>query len=486
MSAFQAMSRSLAFGLGFYVPRVVTLATLPIYARALAPRDFALIAIVEMLTGFVAVLVNAGFTNAALRYHADEADRDGQNTVFITALASVLGIGLVLGLVVSVSTSALGGMLVWPGVSHEILKFVPAIMIIAVCDSGNAILQVMFRARGEPSGFLVVTLCRVIPAAALSIYLVVARDMGIAGFLWGAIVGSAGALAGCGVWLCVRNWARPRIALARELVKYAAPYVPLAFFEFIGGRAGLLCLSLTGDARLIATYAMAEKLGTTVQAAYAPIGFVVTPWMFKIGMRQEAPQRFAVLISVLVFMLGLLLIPMGGFAAELVTLIGGASYVDSSPLVFPLALAFGVAALRPVFRAGITITKKTHYMPIVAAVAAGLGLVTSWLLIQLIGLPGAAWGTALTAVLGTGLGFYVSQRFLFVPVRWLHLALTAIIVAAGAASVSAVPNSDGLGLKIAAAIGFLGAAVLVAVPALRSIRTVRADAPLEIEGRAHA
>jgi O-antigen/teichoic acid export membrane protein len=486
LRAFQAMSRSLAFGLGFYVPRVVTLATLPIYARTLAPRDFALIAIVEMLTGFVAVLVNAGFTNATLRYFADEAERDGQNTVFITALASVLGIGLVLGLAVSVLASMLGETLNWAGLSQEILHFVPAIMLIAVCDSGNAILQVMFRARGEPSGFLVVTLCRVIPAAALSIYLVVARDMGIAGFLWGGIVGSAGALAGCGIWLCVRNWAPPRIALARELVKYAAPYVPLAFFEFIGGRAGLLCLSLTGDARLIATYAMAEKLGTTVQAAYAPIGFVVTPWMFKIGTRPEAPQRFAILISVLALMLGLLLIPIGGFATELVTLIGGAGYADSSPLVFPLALAFGVAALRPVFRVGITITKKTHYMPIVAAVAAGLGLVTSWSLIQFAGLPGAAWGTALTAILGTGLGSYVSQRFLFVPIRWPHLALTTVIVAAGAAVVSAIPMSDGFNAKIAIAIAFLGAAVLVAVPILRSIRTVREDTSLEIEGRAHA
>lgn len=436
------IKHSSAFGIGFYAPKVATLATFPIYARSLSSIDFATLALVEMSTSFFGMLANAGVSNAMLRYYADEDEELGRSTVFTTALVLVVLGGIIVACVLSLLAIGINNWVTLRGdLAKDVVSWLPVIALISVSDAGNSLLQTLFRARREPLGFTVVTLCRVVPATLLGLYLGVWEGRGISGVLIGNLTGSLGSLLICGGWLSFRCWARPQWELAMHLVRYAAPYVPLGIVELISAKAGFICVSALGNTNMIATYSIAEKVGSLVQAAYGPIGFMLTPWMLRVGIKPNAPKLFSATISALVALLGAMLIALGGFAEELVSLISGDAYTSAAALVLPLSLAFGLSSVRPCFRVGLLIMKKTHYMPIVAAVAGAIGFGSTWLLVGWAGTFGAAWGTAFTAFLSVALGWRVSQRFLRVSINWWRFTITTATVGFAILMLTSVPGN---------------------------------------------
>ncbi|MFD0462872.1 lipopolysaccharide biosynthesis protein [Microvirga aerilata] len=266
------------FGVGFYAPKVATLATFPIYARSLPSVEFALLALMETCIGFFGMLANAGVSNAMLRYYADEEEELGQRKVFTTALVLVAVGGIVTTCVISLLAASLNNwMILRSDLAKDVVHWLPIIALISVADAGNSLLQTLFRAQRKPLGFTVVTLCRVVPATLLGLYLGVWEGKGISGVLTGNVVGSVGSFLICGTWLSLRYWARPQWELSIHLLKYAAPYVPLGIVELISAKAGFICVSALGSTSMIATYSIAEKVGSLVQAAYGPIGFILTP-----------------------------------------------------------------------------------------------------------------------------------------------------------------------------------------------------------------
>jgi hypothetical protein len=108
-------------------------------------------------------------------------------------------------------------------------------------------------------------------------------------------------------------------------------------------------------------------------------------------------------------------------------------------------------------------------MPVLAAAAASVGFGVTWILVQWLGLEGGAWGTALTALISLILAGYASQRFLHVPVNWVHLAVISIVIVAGVATLSSMP---------AFALSKGSIALLIGIGALLVLKSILKGMPL--------
>ena len=91
-SSVDLIKHSAIYGLGQVLARITSFLLLPIYTRYLTPADYGVIAIMDFVATILAILIGAGMSNAATRYHFDVKSEEERNSVSWTGLTFLLGI----------------------------------------------------------------------------------------------------------------------------------------------------------------------------------------------------------------------------------------------------------------------------------------------------------------------------------------------------------------------------------------------------------
>ena len=83
------LKHSGVYGIGQLLSRLASVIMLPLYTRFLHPADYGVIAIVDLTTGILALLIGGGMTSAASRYHFEAETPEEQRTVWWTSVIVV-------------------------------------------------------------------------------------------------------------------------------------------------------------------------------------------------------------------------------------------------------------------------------------------------------------------------------------------------------------------------------------------------------------
>ena len=423
---------SLVYGLGQVSGRAVQLLLVPVLTRALTRDVYGVADLVLAYSQFAVLVLVFGMDGALVRFFYHEPDREARRRMVSTSLVFRVVIGLAgAALLVALAGPLSGGLVGSEAYRKYVLIAAVTLPFTLLVLFANDVLRVTF----QPWKFIVLNLVQTVVTGGVSLWLVLQRDLGVAGVLYGKLAGDA-ACAGLGV-LLIRHSLTPRLdrGMLERMLRFGAPLVPAALCYGLITAADRFFLQRERGLTEVGVYAVALKFFAVVMMAVSAFSLAFFPFAHARAGSPEAPRLYARVLGLYVATASCIALAVGLFAPEALALLVPPEYheaaLPAALLVFA-AVAYGayyVACL------GIQLALRTSLLGWTAAAAAVVAIGLNAALTARLGTAGAAGATLAAHVTLAVLTYALSQRVHPLPYRGLRLAalfgLGAALAAAG-------------------------------------------------------
>ena len=187
--ALQKLSgESLVYGLGAVGGRAVQLLLVPILTRALTPDAFGVGELVMAYSQTAILVLVFGMDGALARFFYDEPDREARVRMASSSLLFRLALAAVVSAGVALAAGPIAAQLIGGDVYRKYLMIgavtLPFTLMVLF---GNDVLRVTF----QPLKFIGLNITETVLVGGLSVWFVSFKGMGVAGMLYGRLIGDA-------------------------------------------------------------------------------------------------------------------------------------------------------------------------------------------------------------------------------------------------------------------------------------------------------
>jgi len=434
-------AESLIYGLGQVSGRAVQLLLVPVLTRVLARGEYGVSDLVFAYLQTAVLVLVFGMDGALGRFFYQEPDRAARIRMASTSLAFRLVTGTLMALLLALFATPLSRALVGSEVYRKYLLLgavtLPFTLVVLFA---NDLLRITF----QPWKFIALNLAQTILTIGLSLWLVLAKHLGVAGVLYGRLAGDAA----CALFalVLIRHTIAPRFSAAtlRRMLGYGAPLVPVAIAYGAITSLDRYMLQRTRSLEDVAVYGVAIKFFALVTMAVSAFQLAYGPFAFARASSPDAGRLYARVLAAYVVAASLAAMLAGLFAPEALGIVVPPAYAGAAGPAAFLAFAAVAQGAYYVVSVGIGLALKTPLLGWAAGGAAVMAAVANLLLAPRLGPLGAGIATTLGYVTSALLTYVVAQRVHPVPFRGLRLALTfALALALTVAGQRLVPPGGG-------------------------------------------
>jgi O-antigen/teichoic acid export membrane protein len=444
---------SLVYGLGQVSGRAVNLLLVPVLTRVLLKQQYG---VAELVTGYsasVLLVLVFGMDGALARFFYQEPDRRARITMTSTSFAFRITTATAVSLVLALAAGPLATHLLGADAYAKYLRLgaltLPFTLVVLWC---NDLLRVTF----QPWKFVALNVTQTLLVAGITIGLVVGRDLGVAGVLYGRLAGDACA-ALLGVVLC-RHHLRPRFdrAVLTRMLRYGLPLVPVAFAYGLIGSVDRWALQHHASLEEVGTYALAMKFFAVVTMGVSAFQLAFLPFAFSRAQDPDAPRLYARALGLFVAIASTGALACGLLAPLGIALLATSDYVAAAEPAMWLCFAAVAQGAYYVAALGINLALRNHWLGAAAGGAAVVAAGANLLLVPRLGAEGAAAATFAAHAASAVLTYVIAQRLHPLPYRGARLvALFAAAVALGVAAAHLAPaGAAGVAVRCAAVAAF--------------------------------
>ena len=450
---------SLIYGIGQVSGRAVNLLLVPVLTRALTPQAYGVADLVLAYSQTALLVLVFGMDSALARHFYDEPDREARIRMASSSLVFRIVTGVSAALLLGFGIIPLAAPLL-AGEAYRKYLTIGAITLpfTLLTLYANDVLRVTFQAKK----FVALNFIQTVSVLVFSLYLVIARDLGVVGVLYGKLGGDV-LTAALGLVLCRHTIGRRFDgAILRRMLGYGLPLVPAALAYGLITAADRFALQRTRPLEEVGVYAVGMKFFALVTMGVAAFQLAFGPFAFARARDPSAPRLYArvFLLYMAVACLGALVA--GAFAPEIVRILAPSSYAGAAAPALWLTFA---AVLQGAYTIGGLGLGLAHRTVLVAWAAAGAVLVAAAanaLLTPRLGPVGAAMATFAAHAASAAIVTLTSQRVYPLPHRGGRL--TAIV---------AIALALALALQRWAPEGAVGVAVRLAVAGVYAVIAAR-------------
>lgn len=423
------LSDSAIYGVSSLMSQLIGFLLIPVYSRFLTPADIGILAMISVISLFLAPLAQLGMSNAIFRRfnaNKDPAIRArvlsaGLSSVTISSLL-VYAIGFIFA--ESICQAVIG--------KNEMSGLLRISLVSSAFSSVAAVPLVILRASRKVRTVALLNILKFLLSMSCTIWFVVFEQRGPWGVLVGTLIGETTFLV-VQFLITLRSiltW--PDIATWKGMIKYSLPFVPhrlqgvvLAMFGqyMVGSMLGL------NDAGI---YSMATKFALPLAFVVHAIQNAWVAYKFQIHAEDENPSEFfRTAITYYVAGITYLWVGVSIWGPEMVRWMTPAIFHPAAVLV-PLAALIPLAeGLYYMFGTGIELTDDTRALPLVSFVGLVVAVAVVSVSIRLWGTAGAMLGSASGPAAAAAVAYYLAQRQLRIPYDWMALfTLMGIALAA--------------------------------------------------------
>jgi O-antigen/teichoic acid export membrane protein len=432
------------YGLSSIVGRFLNFLLVPFYTNVLLPSEYGVVANLYAYIAFVAIVYGYGMEQAYMRY-VSTLELGDRREHFSTPLLSLIVTSLLLSSLLHLFSPEVAS-LIGLGAAHtDLVQYAAWILC---CDTLMIVPYASLRMSRRAKSFAALRIVHIVLNVLLNIVFLVGFGMKTEGVVLANLVAS-------GATLLVLLWQTgdqfvPKFStpLYRALLRFGLPYVP-------AGLAGIamqvidrpILKALTDDAT-VGIYQANYRLGVLMMLVVS---------MFDYAWRPFFLTHAHVFLVVSLFIEDLVRVKIGG------AYFFNPAYWEGVGIVPWVLLAYIFTGAYTNFVVGVTIEKKTAYLPVVTAAGAVVNIGVNYALIPVYGIWGAAYATLAAYVVMAGAMYGVSQQFYRVTYEWgkiLRLLVAVALVGALAVSFKFEPlTAAGVLVKVVLLVLFV---VLVA------------------------
>lgn len=420
---------SLVYGLSGTLARAIGFLLIPIYTRALTPKDYGIMALIGLASTIIGMVFQMGFNGAMIRYYNDYPEQKRRaflGSAFIfqmsaTALAS-LPIVLLSGPICRTlfGDAALARYLVVSvaGVWLGLMGNVPS-----AC----------FLIREQKWAVVGLSLFGTLLGAACPLYMVVALRMGV----WGAFLGTLIATAissALNLWLTIReidwrfDWAPVRRALA-----FGLPLIPHLMSHWAINYFDRLLIQRFASISDVGLYSLGYNFGLIMSLITGSINTAWAPFFYNINKEkgeEQAKAEIARLSTYWLLLVGFAAMGLAALGPELLRLMAAPAFWGASKVVPVIVLSYFIhgmyfMAVNPIFY-----RERTGVLPWISGAAAAVNIGLNFILIPEYGMMGAAWAAAAGFAVLFIVVITYSRKFYRVPYEYGRCAAALAVLAA--------------------------------------------------------
>ena len=402
--------------------------------RELGPRDFGLFSLAVSIGGLVLLPSDFVITGSAARYAAEQR---GDREAVASLLSSALRLKLAIGVLVSAAMILLAAPIA-DAYGEPSLAWPIRWLSIAVFAQGLvSFYRYQFNALRNASVGLRIVLGESAVECGASIALVIAAG-GAAGASAGRAVGYVfGALLAVGLTVRllgprVLRRSRPLGDARRSLARYAgALFLIETAFAASVQIAPLVIGALLGP-REVGLFQAPSRLMVVLQYPAIAISQGVAPRLARTEDHEPDVPTFAASLRLLVLLHALMIVPFLVWAEPIVDLVLGPDYAASAEILQIMTPYIFVSGLANVLAVGLNYLGEARRRLPVSVMEVGLTLGVTLLLVDEIGVNGAAIVSDIVSVLFVLLMLWILTRVIDLPLRSLAVSTVRALGAAAA------------------------------------------------------
>jgi len=280
-----------------------------------------------------------------------------------------------------------------------------------------------------------------------NLYLIVGRELGLAGML--IANAAAYALVGALLWMRTLRAVHLNADFSRlaPLLAYGLPMLPALLCRKVLDVADRYMIPWYHGLDVLGVYVMGAKVAAIVEALLlVPFLYAWQPFFYSLSDDDQAPRVFARVTQVVALLLGFLFLSIQAAREPILDLLGRGKFAGAGGVVTVLLLAVVCNGLQYCVSAGIHLRRKLVQEMGIMAAAAGVNIALNLILIPPLAGLGAAIATFAAYAFYLGGSFLLAQRIYPVPYAWGRLANVMVQTAVACALLTQV---EAMSLRVA-------------------------------------
>ena len=419
----RVFSQLVVYGSGEILLFGISFLLVPVYTRVLTPAEYGVLGLLLLLRALLRPLNQLGLDESFLRLYYDCGNDAARRTLTGTTL---IAIGLASGVVLTV---LLAGASTFSRLLLGSAEHAWTLRLLALNGFLQAFLCVphnLLWIRNEPERFARWTVGGGLGAAAGRLLLVVGFRMGVFGIMLADLLVSVVLVAGLSR-VVERPLGRFSGQQARDMLHYGLPRVPNVLLQQVTMMSDRFFLRLFRPLPDVGIYQLGGTIANVLRIYPEAFRRAWMPFAFEKMDQRDAPRQFAQLATVAfaVLVLGTLAIAM--LAAPVVQIMTPAQFHGAAAVVPFLVLAVALHSAAVFLMTSLNVAKRTHVLPVAAAVAAAATVAGHVTLIPRFGLLGAAGATAAGQAARVIVMTVAAQRLYHIPYETGRLFRTAVV-----------------------------------------------------------
>lgn len=434
------LAQSTLYGGALVVSKLLVLALLPVYTRALTPEEFGVLGLLltsaAVLTGVVALGLGTALVREALL-----SDRHPRAVFGVTTLAWHTASSLVVGLAIVAAAGPLSALLL-DDPSHaswiRLTALAALLNVVALAPTS------MLRVRERMGTLGLIRVGQFALLAALNLFVLLVLRVGVGGLLASEVVVSATALVALVLLARSDLRGRPnRDALVR-LLRFGVPLVPAGIFAISLQAADRYVLNAYDRATELGLYTMVYRFGFLLAVLVSALQLTWPQAMYPAAREADAPRRFGHAYSLVVAAIVGIGVVLIAATPPLITLLTPPEYWPGIGIIPLVVVAYVFHGVHAVVGNVLYQTGRTGQVAATMGIAAAANLGLNLLLVPARGMWGAAEATLAAYAILLGMTLVLSQRafpVVFEKGRLLRIVGAAAVAWVVSALIGGEPGS---------------------------------------------
>jgi len=417
---------SAIYAIPAFVSQGLSIFLVPLYTRILRPADYGALDMLLVFGGLVNLTVALEVSQGLARFYPDEPDSARKRAYASSALWFSVGC---YGLFVLAALANSAVLSTWV-TGQNGLEPVFRVGVIHIGLSGIfCLLQNQFRWELRSRRYAETSLLLTFVTAGSALWFTYGLGWGLAGLLWGMVLGGVAGTVYGGWWLrhsFALEFDRHRLW---EMLRFSMPLVLSGIVVWANIYIDRMMINHYLSLNEVGLYGIGYRLSSVVGLLIAGIQMALMPLVYAHHREPDTPLQLERIFRF--FLAGALLMFLGLslFARDILVIMTTPNFYSSAALVIYLVPAAMLAQMY-IFAPGIGIARKTHlffWFNLAGVIVNGT---LNWVLIPMLGISGAAIATLASSACVFALCMVISQRLYPVPHGWGRLVMATILALA--------------------------------------------------------
>ena len=417
----QTFVHSFIYVSGNFISRALSFLLLPIYTRVLTPRDYGMVALLDVFSEIVIMLASFVLRDTIFYFfHRAKSDEE-KSSIFSSSLFVVLSLVLTL-VIASYKIGEIISSLLFKTDQHARLITVWCYALLFQLPAEVPLTY--FRANNRSVLYNGTMISQTLLSILCNLVFVVYLRHGVTGVAE-SLICSYAIIGGVATFLMFRT-VKPSFSfpMVKTMFRYAAPLMLGRSIILAGSTVDKLLLQRLAGLTDVGLYSLGWRFADTSRAfAWQPFRLYWQSKVFELSHAENGRCVIALVFTYITLIMLFIALAISVVSVDLIRLMAEATFGPAYYVVPILGLGFIFWCARMFFNFHLLFTGTTKIVPIMDFVHVALLVLFSFILVPLFAYKGSAWAFLASSCSSCAIMYMVAQRKYKVNFEWRRLAI---------------------------------------------------------------